>query len=231
MLLSATRAACSTALSSTGTGSERALPATRTGPLRDLGGTGDWPRREVGVACAACLWVTRGVLHRSCMFEPEGNACSLTDSTAEEHVLALVEHAADEARDRVSRLLPGGKVVVPDGTVAQPSESVVCVGTLRVSSRPPRWPGRASGTGGSSSGAHARVGVRPSCSQALWTAGPSPGVRGSSGGRHRIGCVSLCHSTDADPARLLCRSLTLFSVYSRFCVPPQALTGLTRYGW
>nr|XP_036871402.1 bromodomain-containing protein 9 isoform X14 [Manis javanica] len=45
----------------------------------------------------------------SCMFEPEGNACSLTDSTAEEHVLALVEHAADEARDRISRLLPGGK--------------------------------------------------------------------------------------------------------------------------
>ncbi|XP_039093929.1 bromodomain-containing protein 9 isoform X4 [Hyaena hyaena] len=46
----------------------------------------------------------------SCMFEPEGNACSLTDSTAEEHVLALVEHAADEARDRVNRLLPGGKM-------------------------------------------------------------------------------------------------------------------------
>ena len=49
-------------------------------------------------------------LPRSCTFEPEGNACSLTDSTAEEHVLALVEHAADEARDRISRLLPGGKV-------------------------------------------------------------------------------------------------------------------------
>lgn len=47
----------------------------------------------------------------SCMFEPEGNACSLTDSTAEEHVLALVEHAADEARDRINRFLPGGKVV------------------------------------------------------------------------------------------------------------------------
>ncbi|XP_023363942.1 bromodomain-containing protein 9 isoform X2 [Otolemur garnettii] len=46
----------------------------------------------------------------SCMFEPEGNACSLTDSTAEEHVLALVEHAADEARDRINRFLPGGKV-------------------------------------------------------------------------------------------------------------------------
>ncbi|XP_037655061.1 bromodomain-containing protein 9 isoform X1 [Choloepus didactylus] len=45
----------------------------------------------------------------SCMCEPEGNACSLTDSTAEEHVLALVEHAADEARDRVNRFLPGGK--------------------------------------------------------------------------------------------------------------------------
>uniref|UniRef100_A0A8C9W5E1 Bromodomain-containing protein 9 n=1 Tax=Scleropages formosus TaxID=113540 RepID=A0A8C9W5E1_SCLFO len=37
------------------------------------------------------------------MKEPEGNACSLTDSTAEEHVLALVEHAADEARDRINR--------------------------------------------------------------------------------------------------------------------------------
>ena len=50
-------------------------------------------------------------LPHSCVFEPEGNACSLTDSTAEEHVLALVEHAADEARDRISRLVPGGKVV------------------------------------------------------------------------------------------------------------------------
>lgn len=49
----------------------------------------------------------------SCVFEPEGNACSLTDSTAEEHVLALVEHAADEARDRISRLVPGGKVAPP----------------------------------------------------------------------------------------------------------------------
>ncbi|XP_075396949.1 bromodomain-containing protein 9 isoform X3 [Tenrec ecaudatus] len=46
----------------------------------------------------------------SCVFEPEGNACSLTDSTAEEHVLALVEHAADEARDRITRFLPGGKM-------------------------------------------------------------------------------------------------------------------------
>ncbi|XP_075777682.1 bromodomain-containing protein 9 isoform X3 [Pelodiscus sinensis] len=46
----------------------------------------------------------------SCIFEPEGNACSLTDSTAEEHVLALVEHAADEARDRISRYLPNSKM-------------------------------------------------------------------------------------------------------------------------
>ncbi|KYO48469.1 bromodomain-containing protein 9 isoform D [Alligator mississippiensis] len=45
----------------------------------------------------------------SCIFEPEGNACSLTDSTAEEHVLALVEHAADEARDRINRYLPNSK--------------------------------------------------------------------------------------------------------------------------
>ncbi|XP_004621452.2 bromodomain-containing protein 9 isoform X2 [Sorex araneus] len=46
----------------------------------------------------------------SSIFEPEGSACSLTDSTAEEHVLALAEHAADEARDRVHRFLPGGKM-------------------------------------------------------------------------------------------------------------------------
>ncbi|XP_075068788.1 bromodomain-containing protein 9 isoform X10 [Mixophyes fleayi] len=47
---------------------------------------------------------------QSCIFEPEGNACSLTDSTAEEHVLALVEHAADEARDKVNRYLPNRKI-------------------------------------------------------------------------------------------------------------------------
>lgn len=67
------------------------------------------------VVCTVCpsdLWVS---LPCSCMFEPEGNACSLTDSTAEEHVLALVEHAADEARDRISRVLPGGKVVLSGG--------------------------------------------------------------------------------------------------------------------
>ncbi|XP_058036769.1 bromodomain-containing protein 9 isoform X6 [Ahaetulla prasina] len=46
----------------------------------------------------------------SCIFEPEGNACSLTDSTAEEHVLALVEHAADEARDRINQCLPNSKI-------------------------------------------------------------------------------------------------------------------------
>ncbi|XP_077125631.1 bromodomain-containing protein 9 isoform X3 [Ranitomeya variabilis] len=46
----------------------------------------------------------------SCIFEPEGNACSLTDSTAEEHVLALVEHAADEARDKVNRYYPNCKI-------------------------------------------------------------------------------------------------------------------------
>ncbi|XP_066441319.1 bromodomain-containing protein 9 isoform X4 [Eleutherodactylus coqui] len=47
---------------------------------------------------------------QSCIFEPEGNACSLTDSTAEEHVLALVEHAADEARDKVNRYFPNCKI-------------------------------------------------------------------------------------------------------------------------
>uniref|UniRef100_A0A8C4F2U3 Bromodomain-containing protein 9 n=1 Tax=Dicentrarchus labrax TaxID=13489 RepID=A0A8C4F2U3_DICLA len=40
----------------------------------------------------------------------EGNACSLTDSTAEEHVLALVEHSADEARDRINRYMPNSKM-------------------------------------------------------------------------------------------------------------------------
>ncbi|XP_062842077.1 bromodomain-containing protein 9 isoform X2 [Trichomycterus rosablanca] len=44
------------------------------------------------------------------LYEPEGTACSLTDSTAEEHVLALVEHAADEARDRINRSMPNSKV-------------------------------------------------------------------------------------------------------------------------
>ncbi|KAL4646933.1 bromodomain-containing protein 9 [Arapaima gigas] len=46
----------------------------------------------------------------SYLYEPEGNACSLTDSTAEEHVLALVEHAADEARDRINRFMPNSKM-------------------------------------------------------------------------------------------------------------------------
>lgn len=45
----------------------------------------------------------------SCMFEPEGNACSLTDSTAEEHVLALVEHAADEAGTGSTGSSPGAR--------------------------------------------------------------------------------------------------------------------------
>uniref|UniRef100_A0A671LNP8 Bromodomain-containing protein 9 n=1 Tax=Sinocyclocheilus anshuiensis TaxID=1608454 RepID=A0A671LNP8_9TELE len=43
------------------------------------------------------------------LYELEGNACSLTDSTAEEHVLALVEHAADEARDRINSFMPNSK--------------------------------------------------------------------------------------------------------------------------
>ncbi|XP_071373561.1 bromodomain-containing protein 9 isoform X7 [Centroberyx affinis] len=46
----------------------------------------------------------------SYLYEPEGNACSLTDSTAEEHVLALVEHAADEARDRINRYMSNSKM-------------------------------------------------------------------------------------------------------------------------
>uniref|UniRef100_A0A674CMB4 Bromodomain-containing protein 9 n=1 Tax=Salmo trutta TaxID=8032 RepID=A0A674CMB4_SALTR len=55
------------------------------------------------------------------MKEPEGNACSLTDSTAEEHVLALVEHAADEAHDRINRYMPNSKMGYlrkePDGNL------------------------------------------------------------------------------------------------------------------
>ena len=54
-------------------------------------------------------------LDYSYLFEPEGNACSLTDSTAEEHVLALVEHAADEARDRINRYMPNSKVLHYEG--------------------------------------------------------------------------------------------------------------------
>ncbi|KAM6994187.1 bromodomain-containing protein 9 isoform 2-T2 [Tautogolabrus adspersus] len=46
----------------------------------------------------------------SYLYEPEGNACSLTDSTAEEHVIALVEHSADEARDRINRYMPNSKM-------------------------------------------------------------------------------------------------------------------------
>ncbi|XP_078298791.1 uncharacterized protein LOC144615671 isoform X1 [Panthera onca] len=57
----------------------------------------------------------------SCTFEPEGNACSLTDSTAEEHVLALVEHAADEARDRISRLSQGARTYTRHRQSAGPS--------------------------------------------------------------------------------------------------------------
>uniref|UniRef100_A0A673JND7 Bromodomain-containing protein 9 n=1 Tax=Sinocyclocheilus rhinocerous TaxID=307959 RepID=A0A673JND7_9TELE len=44
------------------------------------------------------------------LYELEGNACSSTDSTAEEHVLALVEHAADEARDRINSFMPNSKI-------------------------------------------------------------------------------------------------------------------------
>lgn len=57
----------------------------------------------------------------SYLYEPEGNACSLTDSTAEEHVLALVEHSADEARDRIDRYMPNSKMGYlrkePDGSL------------------------------------------------------------------------------------------------------------------
>uniref|UniRef100_A0A3Q3VND6 Bromodomain-containing protein 9 n=1 Tax=Mola mola TaxID=94237 RepID=A0A3Q3VND6_MOLML len=57
----------------------------------------------------------------SYLYEPEGNACSLTDSTAEEHVLALVEHSADEARDRINRYMPNSKMGYlckePDGSL------------------------------------------------------------------------------------------------------------------
>lgn len=55
--------------------------------------------------------ITLSLLYFSYLYEPEGNACSLTDSTAEEHVLALVEHSADEARDRINRYMPNSKVL------------------------------------------------------------------------------------------------------------------------
>uniref|UniRef100_UPI00358EE406 bromodomain-containing protein 9-like isoform X2 n=1 Tax=Myxine glutinosa TaxID=7769 RepID=UPI00358EE406 len=42
--------------------------------------------------------------------EGDGEACSFTDSTAGEHVLALVEHAADEAQDRLARIKPNSKI-------------------------------------------------------------------------------------------------------------------------
>jgi len=54
-------------------------------------------------------------LFSSYLSEPEGNPCSLTDSTAEEHVLAMVEHAADEARDRINRYMPNSKVLHSGG--------------------------------------------------------------------------------------------------------------------
>ncbi|XP_078458238.1 bromodomain-containing protein 7-like [Lampetra planeri] len=42
--------------------------------------------------------------------EPEADACSFTDSTAGEHVLALAEHAADEAQDKLARCKPNSKI-------------------------------------------------------------------------------------------------------------------------
>ncbi|XP_043921069.1 bromodomain-containing protein 9 isoform X3 [Protopterus annectens] len=53
---------------------------------------------------------SKEIISTSYLYEPEGNACSSTDSTAEEHVLALVEHAADEARDRLNRALCNSKI-------------------------------------------------------------------------------------------------------------------------
>lgn len=69
--------------------------------------------RPVGNYWAPCQCnnpVTLYFSYLSYLYEPEGNACSLTDSTAEEHVLALVEHSADEARDRITRYMPNSKV-------------------------------------------------------------------------------------------------------------------------
>uniref|UniRef100_A0A671LN03 Bromodomain-containing protein 9 n=1 Tax=Sinocyclocheilus anshuiensis TaxID=1608454 RepID=A0A671LN03_9TELE len=57
------------------------------------------------------------------LYELEGNACSLTDSTAEEHVLALVEHAADEARDRINSFMPNSKVQKVADFVAEKEET------------------------------------------------------------------------------------------------------------
>lgn len=63
------------------------------------------------VPCLSNKTLPLFLLYFSYLYEPEGNACSLTDSTAEEHVLALVEHSADEARDRINRYMPSSKVL------------------------------------------------------------------------------------------------------------------------
>ncbi|XP_046527250.1 bromodomain-containing protein 9 isoform X5 [Equus quagga] len=130
----------------------------------------------------------------SCMFEPEGNACSLTDSTAEEHVLALVEHAADEARDRISRLLPGSKLqprqcrsgaFVPRGS-SSGARAAVLTGRWYLLAMSPGREGRAPGT---SRAGPSLTGVM--CS--VWT--PAVGSR-------RLG-VDLRHWIEAEPTRLL----------------------------
>lgn len=72
----------------------------------------DWLSGCSHLAQFGSIFISKHILCCSCIFEPEGNACSLTDSTAEEHVLALVEHAADEARDRINRCLPNSKVLL-----------------------------------------------------------------------------------------------------------------------
>lgn len=81
-------------------------------------------------------------------------------------MLALVEHAADEARDRISRVLPGGKVALPAGRVCRlAGRHSVGIKSYRLSGWLRVWPelrccaGGALVTAGSRSGVQSAVGV------------------------------------------------------------------------
>lgn len=92
-------------------------------------------------------------------------------------MLALVEHAADEARDRISRVLPGGKVALPGGWCVVWRHSIRNeLLTARVSASLARAPLLSW-----ECLCHCRVQVRSpwySCVQLLVLTGLSPGERG-----------------------------------------------------
>lgn len=163
------------------------------------------------------------------MFEPEGNACSLTDSTAEEHVLALVEHAADEARDRINRLLPGGKVVLPSGWVCFLSEhwhsrqnQDINIRMLQVSS-----PSSVAVRGCL---CHCRVKLRSTCynqGQLLVLTGPiSWRLKGSSRNKRLGQAYVTLHHTTAGPASFPAAG-QFFSLCTHIFVSLQSFMGLT----